>query len=282
MAASGSACTGECLEAQDGSLVSFSGNGVTLEGRVYKPAGAGPFPTIVFLHGCSGLYTGSNGALGSQFTFWGERVRDEDGYAALFVDSFTPRGIDSVCSNSSLLNEAVDRVLDAYAGLTYLRSQPYVNSNAIAVVGWSNGGSTALSAAARDGNPAGSAVFGGFDFSVAVYPGCGLQSTYGSDYDYTFAGEEDQAFYIPAIPTYIFAGSADTTTPPSPRCENITERAQNLGASAATGNAISLTPYSGAQHGYDRSDDSGSWTDDDRTARDAARAAIREIMSTFL
>src|SRR6266852_2641327 len=53
------------------------------------PAGPGPFPAMVVLHGCDGV--------GRHYRDW---VRDlvSWGYAAILVDSFRPRGFKTVCN----------------------------------------------------------------------------------------------------------------------------------------------------------------------------------------
>ena len=49
-----------CLPAwAGGETVTFPGAGIELKGRLYRPEGRGPFPAIVLLHGCSGMWTRS-------------------------------------------------------------------------------------------------------------------------------------------------------------------------------------------------------------------------------
>ena len=54
----------------------------TVDGTLFKPDGAGPFPAVVLLHGCGGIRT--------HFVQWAGAIRDM-GYVALLVDSFRPR-----------------------------------------------------------------------------------------------------------------------------------------------------------------------------------------------
>src|SRR5687768_5763121 len=62
---------------------------VQVTARLYKPTGPGRFPAVIILHGCGGPR--SNGPQ------WGAWLA-ENGFAALVVDSFGPRGIESVCN----------------------------------------------------------------------------------------------------------------------------------------------------------------------------------------
>jgi dienelactone hydrolase len=250
--------------------------GQALNAYVYKPKGNGPFPAVVALHGCSGLMTGSNHTIGSEFTYWGNLLSAE-GYVVILVDSFSTRNISTVCNDGTILNEATIRPLDAYAGLKYLQDQAYVNDNKIALLGWSNGASAALSSVAKNNNPANPVDGAKFVGAVVEYPGCGLRSQYGTDY--SNASKVNLGTYLPYVPVQILAGEKDTTTPPSPKCVNLVARAQTLGASEATSNPITMTTYTSAKHGFDRAKtNSVDWTTDDVTARDLGRSAILNFL----
>src|SRR5690348_12017116 len=67
-------------------LQSFNGEPVQLSALQFRPQGQGPFPAIVLLHGCSGMYTRS-GNVTNSYRHWAELL-SEDGYVALLVDSF--------------------------------------------------------------------------------------------------------------------------------------------------------------------------------------------------
>jgi len=60
-----------------------------LSGLLYRPAGPGPFPAIVGLHGCGGLI--QNGKPGLLLAQWGEMLA-ADGYMVLMPDSHASRG----------------------------------------------------------------------------------------------------------------------------------------------------------------------------------------------
>ncbi|MCC7196791.1 prolyl oligopeptidase family serine peptidase [Candidatus Peregrinibacteria bacterium] len=254
--------------------------GQALNAYVYKPVGNGPFSAVVVLHGCSGLMTGTNGGIGSEFTYWGNLLSAE-GYVVIFVDSFTTRNISTVCGDGTILNEATVRPLDAYAGLSYLEDQAYVNGDKIALMGWSNGASAALSSMAKNGNPANPVDGTKFVGAVVEYPGCGLRAHYGTDY--SDAAKVKLGTYLPYAPVQILAAENDMTTPPTPKCVNLVARAQTLGASAETGNQINMTIYPAAQHGFDRAkEDSPDWTNADITARDLGRSAVLTFLDVIL
>jgi dienelactone hydrolase len=151
---------------RDPAVVSFAsseadllGSPLVLAGRLQKPAGAGPFPAVVLLHGCAGIQPKRDHRWAERLVSWG--------YVTLQVDSFRPRAISSVCTMEG--NEAVDmlarRVTDAYDARRYLVGLPFVDGTRIAVMGWSNGAATTLNALylKRD-NP--------FHAAVAMYPSC--------------------------------------------------------------------------------------------------------------
>ena len=66
-------------------------------GYLFKPAGAGPFAAVVMLHGRAGSYSSNKPGviaadnLTARHRLWGE-FWAQQGYLALHVDSFGPRG----------------------------------------------------------------------------------------------------------------------------------------------------------------------------------------------
>ena len=143
--------------------------GATISGTFFKPEGDGPFPTVVLMHGCSGLNRFVSRGLKSHASFL-----VENGYAALILDSFTSRGKSGgfICtSNSELARARFYRKVDAYNTLRHLKSLPYVDSNNIFLMGQSNGGSVALKVASQQQYPKipDDLSFRGI---VAFYPWC--------------------------------------------------------------------------------------------------------------
>ncbi|WP_245986330.1 dienelactone hydrolase family protein [Azospirillum thermophilum] len=114
------------------------GQPTMLAGRLLRPAGTGPHPAVVLLHGCGGLYAKS-GRVASRHVWWATTLQQQ-GYEVLMVDSFGPRGIDQVCTlKERPIRVTVERKRDALAALTFLRSRPEVDGRRVAVMGWSQG-----------------------------------------------------------------------------------------------------------------------------------------------
>ena len=135
--------------------------------EMHRPDGAGPFPAVVLLHGCEGVSEATRS--------WARWFR-EQGYVALIVDSWTPRGLKEACSFTVPDPPNTERLDDALGALRYLQSMPDVDRAHIGVIGWSNGGVFSVSsvngptlerAAAR-----GVALpTPGFAAAIGIYPG---------------------------------------------------------------------------------------------------------------
>ncbi|GHC08387.1 dienelactone hydrolase family protein [Cerasicoccus arenae] len=134
---------------------------LTLAGQIYVPDinvfGEGPFPTVVILHGSGGLWSNdliANGPI-SQFEQWGEILADL-GYIALFPDSYNPRGIAANFNgrrphydpliDDDLCSPNYERPKDVIAALTYLAGRTDVDSDNIALMGFSQGAQTGMNA----------------------------------------------------------------------------------------------------------------------------------------
>ncbi|MCL6414352.1 dienelactone hydrolase family protein [Aestuariirhabdus sp. Z084] len=138
--------------------------------QLFKPEGKGPFPAVAVFHGCAG----PEADLSLPRAAWLTR----QGYVALLVDSFTGRGYQrsDVCSGTRFWGN--QRVADVYAALSYLRDQPEVDGDNLALLGYSHGGWTLLDALAYDDErPIGAlqATPGGLrgvKAVVAYYPYC--------------------------------------------------------------------------------------------------------------
>lgn len=141
------------------------------------PAGKHRFPAVIVLHGCGGRGP-------SQLT-WARRLNGW-GYAALIPDSMTPRGVTSVCApERQALVTPRDRVADVGAAVAWLRTQPEIDPNQIAVLGDSHGGATAAIAAQR--------IYDSFRLRAAIdyYGRCGEPAAQGKTPLLALAGELD-------------------------------------------------------------------------------------------
>ena len=152
-------------EAADTTTVSIrstaaGGQPIAISGRLTRPDGAGPFPAIVLMHGCSGLRQWGD--------IWGERLA-RWGYVVLRPDSFRPRGIRDCAKGPATVDI---RALDAEAARLYLRGRRDVEQERIALMGMSHGGTAALLAVggtARDVRDNKPRTFGAV---IALYPRC--------------------------------------------------------------------------------------------------------------
>lgn len=243
------ACVATAAQAQNAGpppeRVSFgSADGrTTLIGYVFTPPEqrAAPMPAVVMMHGRAGAYsTLAKGrydasTLSQRHQMWG-RFWAERGVLALMVDGFGPRGYwqgfpaGSYDTRPAELNEVTVRPLDAYGALSWLRKRSDVAPNRIGLLGWSNGGSAALStmAASTAITPA---AGNGFTAALVFYPACGLKGQFDSGYK-------------PYAPVRVFHGTADEEVSYQ-RCRDLVERSRESGGN------IEIKLYQGATHGFD-------------------------------
>lgn len=206
------------------------GAATTLDGRLFRPEGDGPFPAIVALHGCSGRDLPNRDTLRAYLRDWAERL-SALGYVVLLPDSFRPRGVPEICTKA---NKAVSptnhRPRDALGALAWLRAQPYVWGDRVFLIGWSNGAISALAALRSDNFQHLRRRAGGdFNAAVALYPGCITQLT---------------SNWATRTPLLILAGAEDDWTPAEP-CREMAERSRR------NGEPVEFHLYPGAYHGFD-------------------------------
>ena len=216
---------------------------LSLRGRLFKPDGDGPFAAVVLLHGCSGL---GQGGVAQQVEFaWAKRFQ-EWGYVALAVDSFMPRGLPEgvrTLPDAKRLSSS-RRTNDAYGALDYLRAQPFINPEKIAVVGWSNGGVAVLNTMNLDLH---ADRKHGFVSGVTFYPECGLD--YGKWRVTRQCGDSgsvtsSKGVYQPIAALLILSGEADDWTP-AQYCKSMVDAAKSQDY------PLELIMYPGAHHSFD-------------------------------
>ncbi|MBI3453215.1 MAG: dienelactone hydrolase family protein [Rhodospirillales bacterium] len=182
------------------------------------------------MHGCGGMYR-RDGSVARRDEAWAREFRDQ-GYIVLQVDSFGPRGIDSICTRIDRpIQPARERRRDAYGARAYLQGLAGVRADRIGLMGWSNGGSSTLwsvsnSKAAREILPPGP----DFRAAIAFYPGCSA------------ALQEPK--WMTRVPLYVLIGEKDDWTP-APPCVDLARR------TAGFGGPMEIIVYPDSHHGFD-------------------------------
>jgi dienelactone hydrolase len=202
------ASAGEFVDIESGTR----GEPARLIGYMARPPGPGPFPAVVLLHGCGGFH--------SSMVSWADRL-SRFGFVALAVDSFGPRGIDEQCSGGF-----PEQVTDAYAALRQLATRPFVKASHVALMGFSQGGLSVLTALEKAPPQ--------FRAGIAFYPICQYASG------------------IMTAPVLVLIGGADTWTPAA-SCEAMAAGRSELGAPRGPGDrsSVELVVYPGAHHNFD-------------------------------
>lgn len=149
--------------------------------RTFRPEGDGPFPLAVLVPGCVSAKDHADG--------WARHVVAQ-GWAALVVDSHTPRGwnrpeiLIRICTGRMFWGTA--RAGDVLVALAHARTLPWVDARRIVLIGWSHGAWSIMDLLALDPPrrlpfnltdlPEGFAErrFEGVAGLVLLYPYCGL------------------------------------------------------------------------------------------------------------
>jgi len=215
----------------------------TIEAYLSKPDGSGPFPAVVYLHGCGGLSNSTRHRVADLMTGWG--------YVVLAVDSFATRGVANACDR-----QMSSRQGDAWGALRYLSGLGFVDPERIAIVGASQGGIVGLQlASTRQADLFAIPEGPKFRALVAYYPWCSVAS---------------EQLTIPAL---VLIGEVDDWSSAS-ECEGWMQRRAGKGA------PVKLVVYPGAHHDFDNPGLAdgrrmfGHWLKYDA---DAAQRAISEM-----
>ncbi len=197
-----------------------------LRALLLRPDGAGPFPAVIGLHACGGIGT-ARAPLSTQYRDWAQRLVAA-GFVVLYPDSYGSRGMGNQCRvHRRPIRSARDRIGDANAARRWLQQQPWVKPERISLLGWSNGGITALSAVrpnavVKDGKP-------DFRSAVALYPGC---------------RELLRTAWSARVPTLILIGRADDQVAAA-TCEQMVAGARGRSA------RVVIRVYPRAYHDFD-------------------------------
>ena len=198
---------------------------VRITGTLTRPAGPGPFPAVVILHGCHGV--------SPQLHRWARELKDL-GYVSLVVDSFGTRRIPLDCAPDAPDDlPSTARFEDTAGALRFLQAQPYVRGDRVGTLGFSQGGVFAMAAIngpslERARQRGVQLPEPGFAASVGVYPGgC-------------FSLVHERVIR----PLLVLIGSADDWIKPA-ECAEMVARMHERGADA------SIIVLPGARHYFD-------------------------------
>jgi dienelactone hydrolase len=183
-----------------------------IAGVLFKPAGAGPFPAVIYMAPCVGV---------NLDTYMQAVLRDRllaKGVALLIVDSFWPRQEWlGVCEKSQADGSYSAReARDIYAALDVLKARPEIDANRIFAQGYSLGASGALAAIDSQTAAAHATKLAGV---IAFYPDCGASTE-------------------PSAPALILIGEKDDWTP-SARCQALSGKPN-----------VDVVVYPGAVHAF--------------------------------
>jgi dienelactone hydrolase len=237
-----------------------SADGTELTGYLFYAVGReAKSPTIIALHGCGGALNRSGSKLGSRHRAW-RRILTNAGYNVLFPESFASRGYRSLCKIKPRPVRQRDRVADVEGALEWLMGRDFVDKNAISLLGWSNGGGTALRVARRP-------FARSFRHIFSFYPGCRWMLKHPTP--------------KPVTRLKIIMGAVDNWTSPVP-CQALAKQWD-----------VPIVLYKGAYHSFDspssklreRTGLSHTYGNTGKayfgTNYDARRKAIAEVLSTL-
>ncbi len=215
---------------------------------------SGKAPTVLIAHGCDGVQRNQS------YREWARQISGW-GYNAIVVDSYSKRWISNTCNNTSaeILKQGADDLMKTAA---WVQQQEW-HTGKIGMIGFSRGGSVALTVANQDLLLKGNVLKAGESSKVAAivayYPWC-------------FQGSHTDK---PNAPTLLLLGAKDDWTPIS-RC--------NLEAKTDPNYHITIYPKAG--HAFDMNYPTrtvyGHYLFYDHEADIASRMATREFFDKFL
>jgi acetyl esterase/lipase len=110
---------------------------IAAEFRIARPTS--PQPVVVLMHG--------SGGIGSNISMWVDELNGL-GISTFVIDGFTGRGLQGTNTNQALLGR-LNFILDIYRALEVLAKHPRVDTQRLALMGFSRGGQAALYASVK-------------------------------------------------------------------------------------------------------------------------------------
>jgi dienelactone hydrolase len=203
--------------------------------QLVTPAGPGPFPTVLLIHGCGGL----RGAKGPN-PIMDEYARSavEAGWAAAILDSYAPRRWEAAWARrrvcTGLLLQGYRRAADVLAGLDLLQADPRVDRRHLRIASWSHGGWAVgdLMALRDPGDGSLERTLAQVEALQFTYPYCGFPAQ-GGRRAWSWKGEVRMVF------------AEEDTVQSAAGCMPMVERARRAGSTVET------VVYPGVTHAFD-------------------------------
>jgi dienelactone hydrolase len=174
-----------------------------IAGALFKPAGKGPFPVVVYMSGCYGLGLNNPPELVLERTAIDHLLAK--GVATFIVDPFTPRnepeGVCAKLNNDTLAQYFTRGGNDAVAALKVVKSLPDIDPNRVFLQGYSFGAISSLFAVDPNTPGAHDAKIAGL---IAYFPYC---------YDKVAS----------SVPTLVLIGEKDDWTPAA-LCQKVSDK----------------------------------------------------------
>lgn len=196
------------------------GTPVTVSGEFRIAQGQGKLPVVVLMHGSSGI--------GPNIEPW-TKLLNGMGISTFAIDGFTGRGLVSTSTDQAKLGR-LNLIIDIYRTLDILAKHPRVDTNRIALIGFSRGGQAALYASLTRFHKLWNNSGISFAAYLPFYPDCSTR----------YIGDSDPV----DAPIRIFHGAADDYNPVA-SCKAYAAR---LGEAKRD---LPITEYVHAGHGFD-------------------------------
>jgi dienelactone hydrolase len=211
----------DTLTLSDAQFLSGDANAkaTTIAGQLRIAAGSGRLPVVVLQHG--------SGGMSANIEMWA-REFNALGVSTFALDGFTGRGLTQVNTDQALLGR-LNFMLDIYRALDALAKHPRIDTQRIALMGFSRGGQAVLYASLKRFHKMWnrSGVFAAY---IPFYPDCAT----------TFVSDTDVA----DRPIRIFGGTLDDYNP-IVLCKAYVERLK------AAGRDVQVTEFPNAPHAFD-------------------------------
>lgn len=204
--------------------------------KLVTPAGQGPFPTVLLIHGCGGLV--GEGDRPNPIMDEYARSAVQAGWAAAILDSYAPRGWAApwarrrVCTGMRL--RGFSRAADVLAGLDLLERDPRVDHRRLRIASWSHGGWAVgdLMTLHDRGDGAFSRTMHEVEGVYFTYPFCSFPAQ-GGRRPWTWSGEVRMVF------------AQNDTVQGAAGCQRMVQRARQAGS------AVQTVTFPGVTHAFD-------------------------------